>query len=167
MKYKVNKGTETFNKIESWFEEVSESRNEAMNLVEELTGERKPYFPDDDILLKGGISAIPFKEHPGKLWIKRRASEDVNYYMPHGRFKAIKDVRERIRNLTKVSMTDLMKHLGLSFMETFSTPAVSFGKDCYLVTLTKELYESREENGDLIEVTHSEYEQLKRKVSDE
>ena len=163
MNYKVNKGTETYRKIDTWFSDRQICRDKATELVKEITGKSQSYFPDDDIVSHGGISGVPFDEKPEKGWIEVSFDTGKGFYIPHGRLKIVKEVREKINNLPKVHLADLKKAMGLEKC-FWSTPGVSKSKDCYLVSFNEELYKKYQENPafDLIEITHSEYEKLKK-----
>ena len=161
MKFKVLKGTALFDKLTHVFTEVRRVEDAAIALATELGAEKGVHRPD--------MWAVCFDEHPGKLWRKAFADRSEGDYMPSERTKEGKERMARIKSLPKVEyafLNEILKYDSRSRKKDTNRisycPTVHWHKDFILVSVREYcIYKPVE---DMVELTFSEYEELKKKV---
>lgn len=154
MKYKVNKGTELFDKLVAFQSKMTEVNNKALELCKELGGKR--FSVNGEIA--GGISSIEFDEQP-KGW---RKTSLKGFYQPSD-FKKNKEVIDKMRSLPRLSFKDFNEIVGyeLQFVGNMicTMPQVFWKKDFVLLSFNEAAKYTPVE--DMEEITVSEFNSLK------
>lgn len=163
MKYKIVKGTETFNKLLRLKEEIKRVNKEASDVVKKLGAEK---YCKKNGKLVGGIGGIQFDSKPegykviGKEW--------QNFYYPKVSNK--KDLK-LIENLPTIDYDALNSIIGFNGPQTIetnngifwiNTVGLIWGDDYVLIDIDDEC--EFEPNKDTVEILGSEYITLKSKI---
>lgn len=162
MKYRIDKGTETFAKLEALWKRVKKARRAARAVVDELGADQ--WVPQRG--LAGGIMACEFKTPP-EGW-KRLSARHPKLYEPMAKNKAL---RERLAALPVVPYKDLNDIVGFKQVDhidentgvwrRISSPGLHPLKDCFLMdTGDAAVSKYTPPNGDIVEILESEYQRL-------
>lgn len=165
MKFKIEKGTATYDALTTLFEEVVRCRKEASDLAQEF-GATQWCEGSSPFSLGGGLSALKLEEKP-KGWHK--AYYEGCYY-PSPRSKHSEEARKRLELLPIVPTAKLCDILGFEAQDLYvkggrgfimyTFPATYKGKDCFLFEVREDaVYEPKSD--DIIEITFSEFTRLK------
>lgn len=162
MKFKVEKGTETYDKFEELFERIDKYDDEAIEMRNSL-GFKKHCLHQENV--GGGIYGIfssekieGFKKHPRhhSLWIPKIANKEIIE-----KFKSLPVV-------TRDEYNDVIgfeqQFVGLTLYRTYGLKK-SEVEDCYLITMGENV--EFKPSKDLIEIVGSEYKRLSEKSTKE
>lgn len=163
MKFKILKGTETFNKLSDFEKEIKRVNKIAIDLSKELGGDEKGTHLGYSFELAGGISGIKMPLKP-EGW-KDASKNHHNYFYPKIN-KSNKDVLDKINALPILKYKDLNDIVGFSFqshgMTWFNCPGIYWGKEYILMDVNDQCNFCP--NEDMIEILGSEYIKLKGNV---
>jgi hypothetical protein len=166
MKYKILKGTSTYDALIELFKKMGEASDKATELCKKLGGEG-PYNTGRH--LAGGIEAIKFDTKP-EGWTTRGSSWQ-HLYMPKINPKT-KKIWDEINALPVIENDELNKIVGFRAPQTVSTdgglgwisrPSVSQGSNYFLLGIPEKA-EYKKKNSDFIEILDSEYQRLLKKI---
>ncbi len=160
MYYRIDKGTDTFQKLSALWEKITAAHDAAKEIVEELGVK---YYARASHALAGGISAIQFFEKP-EGWVKV-GRKNQSAYMPNA--KRNKEIYDRIHALPVVhhkEMNDITGYQTQTYTKgdgiVFShTNGLFYSKDCFLIEVDNEAKFTP--NQDMVEIVTSEFMKLK------
>lgn len=162
MKFKVVKGTKTFNKLSELKNKVVFVNQEAENLVKTLGGKR---YCKHQHVLAGGIAAIEFDSKPDDYKIMGEKYQNL-YYPKVSNKKDCKLIQE-LPTLDYKELNSLVNFNGPQTIPNdhgfgwVSTVGIIWGEDEILIEVPSGCKYTPPE--DLIEIVESEYEKLKEK----
>lgn len=166
MYFKVEKGSDTFNKLTHLGDEIERVRKAAQTLCKKLGGSDYGRFSSNS--LAGGIDGIMMKEKP-EGWRNVGSKYDKAYYP-----KSIpknKAVLAELAALPVIEHEELNDIVGFKGMQMVSsgggfgivhTVAVSFGKEVILIKSHEGTKITPPK--DMIEIVQSEFEAIKKKL---
>lgn len=161
MKYKILKGSKTFEELNSLHQRMTECNLAATALAKELGGTDKILFGGRRIA--GGLEGIWFETKP-EFW-KLTHRDWHNFFCPKI-CKQTEDVRERINALPEVKYEDLNKIVGFKYQVVNLTwhniPGVVWGDDLCLLNVDSNCEFTP--NGDMVEILDSEYKQIEKEL---
>lgn len=157
MYYKLEKGNETFDKLDNVLNKMSKCNKEAMNLVEELGFER---FGVSRGVVAGGISCIQSDYKPEGYKSVGKNHQNLIYPKANN-----KEVLEKINNLPIVKHEEYNETIGFKsqftenvFIYNFISKKVN---DIYLIEVSNEC--EYKPTKDMVEITFTEYKKLSDK----
>jgi DNA-directed RNA polymerase subunit N (RpoN/RPB10) len=168
MKFKISKGTETFNKLVELKEKVITVNEAARAVVNELGASKYCHRSHH---LAGGISALVFDKKPEGY--KEVGEKYQNFFYPKVANKA---ALEKIESLTLVEFDDLNKIVGFKAPQTVSSERGIMWISTVGLTWAEHGIPEEDmvmdiENGckytppaDVVEILESEYEKLRTKL---
>lgn len=153
MKFKVEKGTETYRRLELLQERINECNNEALNLVESL-GFKK--FGVSNSGRGGGISCVKADDKPDGFKVVGKPHQ--NLFMPKSSNKKLWDKINALPIVSYQEFNDVIgftPHFkGLSHYRSYGFERLD---DLFLVDVGDADYTPKE---DMIEILDSEYKKL-------
>lgn len=172
MKFKILKGTELYQRFLDFFEKVKIVNKQTRDLVKELTKksghEDLEYASFRGFAIYGGISAISFKDNPGKGWKKHKRT-DITCYQPDSRTKEGKALQKRFDDLPTINAFELNDVIFLKDKDGGRMWG-NFGfkdflkKGFILIDMPESVtYDWYKPHQDLIEITEKEYYELSKK----
>ena len=163
MKFKIEKGTETYGKLMALKKRMTAARKAVNAVLDELGAER--YTPAYGAMV-GGISGVELSAKP-EGWVRVGGGSSRIYY-PSAKNKAM---RERFHALPKVSHDELNEIVGFKRSEEiddetlvwrrYNCPGVHFGQGVVLMDTGRAKYSPL--NADIVEILESEYRRLSEK----
>lgn len=176
--YKIEKGTETFDKMVAVRSRMAETRTEAKKLLESIPNSLETYYEAGEIA--GGIYLVGFDgldSVPDNWVINDRytgaGKAGARYARPHKKSKHVKEIRKKIQSLPTVSYSDFNSPIGYSWITNGRTlsfaPGVMYGDDVILLNVADadddhEAYTPP--NSDIIEIKASEYYSIKEALEE-
>lgn len=153
MKFKVEKGTDTYNKLSEVFDKIKDYNNQAMSLANKLGSEE---FGISFKGVAGGISCIKYKDKPEGFKVVGKPYQ--NLFMPKANNKKL---WEEINELPILSFDEFNSVIGfepqfkgLKFYRTYGYTHLN---DKFLIDTGDADYTPKD---DMIEILESEYKKL-------
>lgn len=165
MRFKILKGTETYNSLTGLLDKMIAANNEAKTLAMSL-GAKEWLLATGPYAIAGGLSGLRFPERP-KGWKKVFSKRYNDIYFPSTHLKDNQGLIEKIWGLTIVNANDLNVIVGYVEQDIYTDrgmiwstyPGFSFKNDMFLLSLhEKAVYDNT--NADIVEITMSEYKSL-------
>jgi hypothetical protein len=160
MKFKIEKGTETYRKLMALKKRMEGARKAVNEVLDELGAKR--YTPAYGAMV-GGISGVELAAKP-EGWVRVGGGNSRIYY-PSVKNTAM---RERLKALPTVSHDALNRIVGFKrhdhidedggVWRRFNCPGIQFVQDAVLLDTGKAKYTPP--NGDIVEILESEYNRL-------
>lgn len=160
MKFKIEKGTETYVKLMDLKKQMEAARKAKHRLLHELGAVR--YVPARGYL-EGGMDAVEF-DAQREGWV-RIGGRNSKLYYPNSKNT---ELRERLKALPKVAHAALNTIVGFKPVDEideeslvwrrYNCPGVQFLRDAVLLDTGKAKYTPP--NGDIVEILESEYNRL-------
>jgi len=175
--YKIEKGTELFEKMDSFHDRIKEVKKPARELLESIpNADSETYYMDAEIA--GGIRYVRFPhDKVPKDWCvsksMQRSKAGVFCY-PHGNRKSTKEIRLKIKNLPRLNYPDLTSIFGYKALNYKSNhwsfcPGINWTKDFILINV-QDVEEGRvgyTPVEGMTEILASEYMKLKKDNNDD
>jgi hypothetical protein len=157
MKYKVVKGTATFEKLTALNETLKACHEAMVPLFNEFKASQ--YIPlKDNAIAFGGFAGLIFKKSPPPHWAKVKGTKNAWY--PKN-WAVNKSVIDRIEKLPTVSLAEYNEAIGLTNPE----PEIQFNRYGFTYIEDQELFliecSSVNVSEDLVEILGSEFIRLK------
>jgi hypothetical protein len=169
MKYKVEKGTKLFEKLDALGDRMMEVNKAAFTLVKEM-GFKEFHTAGTGFVFAGGISAVRSKTKPEGYVYAFGPSEREAFFPKKN--KANKELLAKIEALPIIKADELNTLVNFDpFADTPAVtrtggrnisfhPGISWGKEYILIEVSHHYEESYKPAKDMIEITTSEYQKL-------
>ena len=157
--FKVEKGSETFQKMQHVHEEIKRCNKVSFELAQKLGAKDKSLLRSSSYAA-GGIVGFPMDKMP-ENW-KKADKEHYGYYFPKA-FKDNKDVLSQIRALPTVARIEIGRTFG--FESFLSYPGIIWGDQMNLIEVPVGGFSPNyTPMPDMVELNGSEYEILKKEI---
>jgi len=160
MKFKILKGTPTFEKLQGLYQLIISINKKTKALVERLGAEQ---FLRNDNYLAGAPIGFQFDKCPDG-W----KSEGQGCYFPKANLKANKPLLAEIKALPKLDKQELLTILGYKPMQRgkgniiYFSPSFRWGNEFCLLEVQEDIKFTP--NADMIEILSSEYKTLSNQI---
>lgn len=158
MKYKVLKGTATFEKLTALNEKLKACHEAMVPIFNEFKASQ--YIPlKDNAIAFGGFAGLIFKKSPPPHWAKVKGTKNAWYPK---KWAVNQQIIDRIEKLPTVSLQEYNEAIGLTDPE----PEIQFNRYGFTYLEEQELFliecSSMKVSEELIEILESEFMNLKK-----
>lgn len=162
-RYKVIKGSDTFNAVQDLYLKMKSVDAAAKKLLKTIPNTDDHYYGKAGVA-GGGIAAVCFKGNAPHGW--RKVMNAPMGYFPLAKIKENKELIKALVSLPTISYDEINSALGFKWQVTgelvvCKCPGIVWGKSYHLITVhTGAKYTPKP---DMIEILESEFEQLEKK----